>query len=121
MTLGSKRGRFALAAAVAVLACAGEGSAGGESPRVWLAKPDGCVQCQPCRAPSLQEVVAALAADGIRVHRAAEHHVPVCAACVVCASGRGYAVQVERAQVDALVGAGWSPMREPPPGEERPQ
>ena len=109
-------------AAVAALAWAVAASAGGDAPArpaiVWLSKPDGCMQCQACRAPSLEEVVAALAAEGIPVRRAALHHVPVCAACVVCASGRLHAVQVEATYADALERAGWSPMREPPSAGE---
>jgi hypothetical protein len=98
---------------------AGAPAASADSSLVWLAKPDGCKQCEPCRARSLREVVADLEQAGVRVHRSTEHFVPVCAACVVCASGRVFAVHVDSVHVAALGRAGWSPMRELPVGAER--
>lgn len=108
-----------LVAIAAVFAgCATANAASDDALLVWLSKPDGCMQCTACDAPSLSETVAALAARGIPVARAVEHHVPVCAACVICSSGRVYAVRVDRAHIDALMRGGWSPMREPPVGSE---
>ena len=92
--------------------------ASGDPSLVWLAKPDGCVQCERCRAPGLAEVVARIEAGGVRVHDSTEHFVPVCMACGVCASGRSYAVQIERGHTDRLVREGWSAMREPPAGAQ---
>lgn len=84
---------------------------------VWLSKPDGCRQCERCGAPTLREIVADLERAGVRVDRSTVHHVAVCLACSVCASGREYAVRVERAQLEKLEQQGWSPMRELPSGE----
>jgi hypothetical protein len=79
----------------------------------WMARPDGCKQCEPCAAPGLERTVAALEEMGITVLASALDAVPVCLACSVCSSGIFYAVLVPRVDVPTLLGMGWVPWNEP--------
>jgi hypothetical protein len=74
---------------------------------VWMGRPDGCVQCQPCEAPSLEVVVAELETAGIDVRKSGFGFLAVCAACT-CPSGRFYLVRVHETFVEALQVRGWS-------------
>jgi hypothetical protein len=74
---------------------------------VWMALGDGCRQCSPCNAPSLDEVVAKLEAGGFVVLASATSGMAVCLACDICPSGRVFLVRVPSDQVEALTAQGW--------------
>jgi hypothetical protein len=76
-------------------------------PLEWVAIPDGCMQCQPCFAPPLEDVVAALEARGISVFESKYAGMNVCMACDVCPSGRLYAVLVSSSDAAILTKEGW--------------
>jgi ferredoxin len=78
---------------------------------VWLARPDGCVQCEECRAPSLKELVGGLEAEGFTILGALEAFMPVCLACTVCPSGRFYLVLVPAGEAARLEARGWGRWR----------
>ncbi|MBN1419357.1 MAG: dockerin type I repeat-containing protein [Planctomycetes bacterium] len=75
---------------------------------VWMARADGCVQCEPCVAPEIEQVVADLEEIGVLVVEWKYVYVPVCMACHVCASGRLYAVLVPEDDVRLLKPGGWT-------------
>jgi ferredoxin len=74
---------------------------------VWLAMPDGCVQCSPCARLEIADVVMELEAEGFTVLDAAEFSTPVCLACIVCPSGRFFRILVPEEQVADLELRGW--------------
>ncbi len=76
---------------------------------VWLAMPDGCVQCVRCNAPPLEDLVARLEESGIEVLDSGIGAVPVCLACEVCSSGRFFMVQVPAAHVSRARRFGFTP------------
>ena len=79
----------------------------------WMARPDGCVQCEPCDAPGLPAAVATLEEAGVAVLDSALDAVPVCLACSVCPSGVFYAVLVAAEDVETALAMGWGPWHEP--------
>jgi len=85
-------------------------------PEAWMARADGCMQCEPCGAPELREVVAELFDAGISVLDSQLGFVPVCLACTVCASGRYYLVLVPEDDAEELVARGWEPWIRDEPG-----
>jgi hypothetical protein len=78
----------------------------GEDP-IWVERPDGCMQCDPCPAPTLEELVQQLEEMGIDVIEATELQYAVCEACHVCASGRSFAVLVPPSDAKTLLSSGW--------------
>ena len=75
---------------------------------VLMAMPDGCVQCQECPAPDLQEVVIGLGDFGIKVLNSFDGAAIVCEACDVCPSGRYYVVLVSPEDAESLMTRGWT-------------
>ncbi|HVR75736.1 MAG TPA: hypothetical protein VMT52_15480 [Planctomycetota bacterium] len=92
---------------VASLGCDRTACGAGNGEQVWMEKPDGCVQCEPC-TQSLEGAVGALEDAGIEVFASGTANVPVCLACQVCASGRLFRVLVASGDVPALEAMGWS-------------
>jgi hypothetical protein len=92
---------------VASLGCEATACGPGNGDRVWMEKPDGCVQCEPC-TQSLEGAVGALEDAGIEVFDSGTTNVPVCEACQVCPSGRLFRVLVASGDVPALEAQGWS-------------
>ena len=80
-----------------------------EGDDIWMGRADGCVQCEPCDAPSLATVVAEIEASGIPVEDSGFGFVAVCLACTVCSSGRFYLVLIPEAFQQALETRGWAP------------
>ncbi|MGH9362080.1 MAG: hypothetical protein ACRD2T_09195 [Thermoanaerobaculia bacterium] len=78
-------------------------------------RPDGCRQCEPCAAPSLEEVVQSLEEGGIEVLASGVAHLAVCLACT-CPSGRFYVVQVGLEDAEAIAGQGFTPWKGELPG-----
>jgi hypothetical protein len=81
------------------------GGPGGQA--LWMFLPDGCMQCEPCNALSLKEMVQNLIATGIDVLEFKEGGTIVCEACSVCPSGRVYLVLVNPRDAEFLKGIGW--------------
>jgi hypothetical protein len=79
-----------------------------EEELVWMSRPDGCVQCAPCNAPSLEDVVRELEESGIDVEGSSFIHLLTCLACDVCPSGRQYLVLVPVSDVASLASMGWT-------------
>jgi hypothetical protein len=75
----------------------------------WMSRPDGCVQCAECNAPSLEDVVQGLENSGIDVKASSWLFLAACLACDVCPSGRGYLVLVAAQDALTLASAGWTP------------
>ena len=75
---------------------------------VWMSRPDGCVQCQSCNVPSLEDVVQGLENSGIRIKDSSWLFLAACLACDVCPSGRQYLVLVTLSDALALVPVGWT-------------
>lgn len=92
---------------VASLGCDKTACGAGNGDQVWMEKPDGCVQCEPC-TQSLEGAVGAVEDAGIEVFDSGTSSVPVCQACQVCASGRLFRVLVASGDVPALEAMGWS-------------
>jgi ferredoxin len=76
--------------------------------RVWMQKADGCVQCEPCTAPSIDEVVQGLELADIEVFESGIGQLAACEACHVCPSGRVYRVLVAENDVPELEQHDWS-------------
>jgi cysteine-rich repeat protein len=72
----------------------------------WMARIDGCRQCQECEPPSLETAVRRLADQGIDVLASRVGHVGVCAACG-CPSGRVFVVLVTLRDASTLTEQGW--------------
>ena len=74
----------------------------------WVARPEGCVQCELCASPGLGTVVDELREAGIEVRDSAELRVGVCEACFICPSGVVYAAAIPAAQLEIAEELGWT-------------
>ncbi len=88
---------------------------GSDGEPIWMARGDGCFQCEPCETPSLGETVEALRGSGFEVLDAALVSVIVCNACHRCPTGRVYLVLVPPDDAAILAGRGWIEWDGPPP------
>jgi hypothetical protein len=73
---------------------------------VWMALREACVQCEPCDAPTLEDLVSDLTSRGVHVLASGRTGSSVCAACG-CPTGNVYLVLVPANERALLQGVDW--------------